>query len=258
MGSAKNSSKDNVLKAGNPKAGHPALKKDPKDPSSKWHKYDLHIHSHYSPCGITSPEDILRRAKLAGLDGIAITDHDTMKAYPILKKLNKDKDFEIIPGMEISTQYGDVLALYLREEIKTKDFFGLIREIKKQGGMIIIPHPYTISNRYSFRYPFDKLKDIAKKEHLIIAVEVFNSRNFARFNKKSKEAASKYGFTEVASSDAHIPLDIGQGYTMFKGDLRTAIHKGKTKVGGSTPYNIVSNVLAIASTHVFSRFRKLD
>lgn len=201
-------------------------------------KYDLHIHSHYSPCSIIKPEDILRLAKERGLNGIAITDHDTMKAYSILKKLNKDKDFEIIPGEEIETNYGHLLGLYLHKEIKSRDLLEAIDEIKSQGGIVIVPHPFTFASIHTFSYSLAKLKG------KIDAVETFNSRNFPHYNELAKKEALKCGFTQVGSSDAHIKSDISNGYTLFEGDLRKAIKNKKTKVGGTTKYAFISNLCA--------------
>lgn len=218
-------------------------------------KYDLHIHSHYSPCSIISPKTILKRAKKAGLNGIAITDHHTMKAYPILKKLNSDKNFEIIPGEEITTQYGDVLALYIKEEIHTRDFFELIKEVKRQKGIIIIPHPITISNKYSFRYSLNNLRK--KLNGIDFGFEIFNSRNFVSLNNKSKLLSEKHDFSQTGSSDAHLPIDIGNGYTLFNGDLRTAIKNGKTIAGGTTKYNLPSCAISVISTYFFHPIKKI-
>jgi predicted metal-dependent phosphoesterase TrpH len=205
---------------------------------NKLKKYDLHIHSNYSPCSYIKPEDILRIAKERGLNGIAITDHDTLKAYPILKKLNKDKNFEIIPGEEIYTNYGDVIGLYLSKEIKSRDFFEAIKEIKNQGGIVIIPHPFTIASVRKFKYSLAKLKG------KIDAVETFNSRNFPHYNELAKKEALKYGFAQTGSSDSHIKADISNGYTLFEGDLRKAIKNKKTQVGGTTKYVFISNICA--------------
>jgi hypothetical protein len=221
-------------------------------------KYDLHIHSHYSPCSIISPKMILKRAKKAGLNGIAITDHHTLKAYSILKRLNKDKNFEIIAGEEITTQYGDVLALYLKKEIKTRDFFELIKEVKRQNGIIIIPHPITISKKYSFRYPLKDLKKIFKG--IDFGFEIHNSRNFIVLNNKSKILAKKHNFAQTGSSDAHLPIDIGNGYVLFnetKDDLRSALKYARTIAGGTTKYNVLSCGISIISTHFFYYIRKI-
>jgi predicted metal-dependent phosphoesterase TrpH len=200
-------------------------------------KYDLHMHSYYSRCSRNKPEDILKAAKRAGLNGIAITDHHTMRAYPILKKLNKDKNLEIISGMEIKTQYGDVLALYIKKEIKSRDLFEVIREVRRQGGIIIIPHPFRIASWLRFRYPLEKLKG------KIDAIEAFNSRNFSHCNVVASKEALRLGIPQVGSSDAHMILDIGNGYTMFDGDLRRALRNRKTRVGGTTKYVLLSGIV---------------
>jgi len=201
-------------------------------------KYDLHIHSNFSNDSIIAPADILRIAKEKGLNGIAITDHDTMRAYSVLKKLNKDKDFEIIPGEEIHTNYGHFLGLYLRKEIKSRDLFEAIDEVHNQGGIVVIPHPITIASIHNFNYSLGKLKG------KIDAVEAFNSRNFKRHNDLAQKEILKYGYAQVGSSDSHIKSDIGNGYTLFYGDLRDAIKNKETIVGGTTKYGFVSNLCA--------------
>lgn len=207
-------------------------------------KYDLHVHSYYSRCSRNRPEDILKAAKRAGLNGIAITDHHTLKAYPILKRLNKDKDFEIIPGEEITTQYGDVLGLYLHKEIRSREFFKVIKEIHDQGGIVIIPHPYRAVPWQRLGYPLDRLKDE------IDALETFNSRTVFGKNGTAKREAVRLKIPQVGSSDAHMILDIGMGYTLFRGDLRKALKAGKTQSGGSTRYGMISGLKAFANKNI--------
>ena len=197
-------------------------------------KYDLHAHTYYSTCASNKPESILKAAKKQGLNGIAITDHNTIKGALKVKKLNKDKDFEVIIGEEISTDAGDVIALYIKEEIKTKSLMEAIDKIKEQNGIIIIPHPFRPVPWLKFRYPLEKL--VGKVD----AIETFNSRNPNFANKAAEKAIKNLDFSRVGSSDAHIQLDIGKGYTLFKGDLRTAIKKRKTAPGGTTLFGALS------------------
>lgn len=200
----------------------------------KLKKYDLHMHSYYSDCSRNKPKDILKMAKAVGLNGIAITDHHTLKAYPILKKLNIDKNFEIIPGEEITTQYGDVIALYIKSEIKTRDFLQVVKEVKSQGGLIVIPHPFRNMPGITAKFPLEKFKD------KIDAIEVFNSRTLTSANFKAKVMAEKLGLAQTGSSDGHILVDIGKGYTLFKGDLKKAILSRKTRAEGTNKYGLWS------------------
>ena len=71
-------------------------------------KYDLHTHTKHSPCSNLKAEILLRIAKKKGLDGIAVTDHDTIKGGLDVFKLNKDRDFEVIVGSEIKTKKAEV------------------------------------------------------------------------------------------------------------------------------------------------------
>lgn len=207
-------------------------------------KYDLHVHSYYSRCSRNRPEDILKAAKRAGLNGIAITDHHTLQAYPILKRLNKDRNLEIIPGEEITTQYGDVIALYIKSEIKSRDFFQVVKEIHSQGGLVIIPHPFRHVPWTKFKYPLNRLKG------KIDAVEGFNSRNLSHANSKAQTEASRFKIPQVGSSDAHMIIDIGNGYTLFEGDLHKAIKTGRTVIGGTTKYSIISGAKAFINKNV--------
>ncbi len=80
--------------------------------------FDLHIHSKYSHDSYLSPPQIIKIAEKRGLDGIAITDHNTLKGGIETSKINNKDDFIVIVGSEIKTEYGDVIGLFLNEEIK--------------------------------------------------------------------------------------------------------------------------------------------
>jgi len=101
-------------------------------------RYDLHVHTKYSkPCGHMEPATLLKIAKKRNLDGVAVCDHNTTKGALAVRKLNKDQNLEVIPGIEIKTQYGDVLLYYVQEEIKSYDLFEML-DAPVQG--IFIPY----------------------------------------------------------------------------------------------------------------------
>lgn len=80
-------------------------------------KLDPHIHTLYSGDSKNIPDDIVKIAKKRGLDAIAITDHNTIKGYEVIAKRNIE-DILIIPGIEISTREGHIVALGITEEIE--------------------------------------------------------------------------------------------------------------------------------------------
>ena len=71
-------------------------------------KGDYHIHTNYSD-GVFSPEKIVDLALAAGLQAIALTDHDNVLSYNVAKEYLKTKevDMKLIQGIEVNTLYKD-------------------------------------------------------------------------------------------------------------------------------------------------------
>jgi len=106
-------------------------------------KIDLHVHSKYSFDSRLEPKTIIEIAKKRNLDGIAITDHDSLKGSIEAKEIAKD--LLIIEGSEINTISGEILAYGIQEEIKPKlPIEETIDQIHEQGGIAVTPHPYDL------------------------------------------------------------------------------------------------------------------
>jgi len=212
-------------------------------------KYDLHNHTHYSSCSNLKPEILLKLVKKKGMDGIAVTDHNTIKGALKVKKLNKDKDFEVIVGEEVDTNYGDVLTYYLQKEIKSHDFFSVVDEVKKQNGLIIIPHPFrlSINPKHKFKYPLKKLRD------KIDAIECFNARMLPGNNEKAQRLAKKLDIPGTGGSDAHFWFEIGRAYTIFDDNLRKALKQKKTSYKGTILYGPFGGLLSFLRNRLISR-----
>ena len=208
-------------------------------------KYDLHIHSKYSSDGILEPEKIVKIATKRGLDGIAVTDHNTIKGGLKAKKYETD-DFKVIVGSEISTERGEIIGLFLEEEIKSKDVQEVISEIKEQNGIIIIPHPFD-GLRHSAFHPAEE------DAKLIDCIEGFNSRCvYQKYNKESVEFAMKHSLTITAGSDAHFANEIGNaGIITGTEDIRDALLKNDIKLFGRR-----SSLVNHVGTKVLKTWRK--
>lgn len=189
-------------------------------------KYDLHIHSKYSPDGILDSRKIVKIAIKKGLNGIAITDHNTIKGGLEAKKY-ETKDFKVIIGSEISTERGEITGLFLSEEVKSRDVQDVISEIKEQNGIVIIPHPFD-GLRHSAFYPTEE------DTKFIDCIEGFNSRCiYQKYNKKAVEFATKHNLTIIAGSDAHFLNEIGNaGITTDTENIKKAIVKSDIKIFG--------------------------
>jgi hypothetical protein len=166
-------------------------------------KIDLHVHTRHSPDCKEDPEAVVRATREIGLGAVAITDHDTIKGGLEARRLAGD-DLEIIVGSEVMTEKGEVIGYFLTEEIRSKDFFEVVDEIKDQGGMVSIPHPFDYIRFTSSLLPG---KDMLKAVDM---VEVLNSRCLLEwFNRKAQKVAHKYDLTAVAGSDAHTIRELG-------------------------------------------------
>ena len=208
-------------------------------------KYDLHIHSKYSSDGILDLKKIVKIATKRGLNGIAITDHNTIKGGIKAKKYETE-DFKVVVGSEIMTERGEITGLFLSEEIKSKDVQDVISEIKYQKGIVIIPHPFD-ELRHSAFHPTEE--DI----NFIDCIEGFNSRCvLQKYNDRAVEFGTKHNLAIVGGSDAHFLNEIGEGgITTEAEDIREAIMKNDVKVFGKR-----SPLVNHAGTKVLKLWRK--
>lgn len=169
--------------------------------------FDLHIHSSYSYDSILKPRKIIDVAIKKGLDGIAITDHNTIQGGLEARNINKDPNLVVIVGCEIYTDIGDIIGLFLEQEIKSRDHMGVIREIKDQGGIVVLPHPYR-----SHKLNPQLIENVD-------AIEAFNSINNESENIKASKLAEKYKKPILAGSDAHFASEIGNATSAIDGSL---------------------------------------
>lgn len=201
--------------------------------SLKKMKYDLHTHSKYSSDGILDPQKMVKIAIKRGFNGIAITDHDTIKGGLEAKKYETD-DFKVIVGCEVTTTRGEIIGLFLSEEIKSNHFHDVIDEIKAQNGVLVVPHPFDEMRTSTFNLKKEDIKYINN-------VEIFNSRCVhQKYNQNASLFAKKNNLGVTGGSDAHFTNEIGNaGIITEYDDVRTAILKNDLEVFGkrSTPLN---------------------
>jgi len=163
-------------------------------------RLDLHTHSAASPDGRMSIDELVRAARAAGLDGVAVTDHDAVLTDPPAYD-----DFLVIPGCEFSTEYGHLLGLFLREPIGRLSFAQTAEAIRAQGGLAVLAHP------------FERTRDAARfvaLAPLLDGVEVWNGRAERKIrdaNALALQFAADTGLRQFAGSDAHLPRELGNG-----------------------------------------------
>jgi predicted metal-dependent phosphoesterase TrpH len=152
---------------------------------------------------MTSLESVLAVCHKKSIQRLAITDHNTIFGARLAHQLAPEM---IIIGEEIMTQQGELLALFLQEEIPA----GLppieaINQLRAQKAFISVSHPFDRMRRGHW-----SPNDLEHILPLVDAIEIFNSRCMLPwFNWQAATFARLHGLCGTAGSDAHTPGEIG-------------------------------------------------
>jgi len=218
--------------------------------------FDLHMHSRFSIDSSMNPNDMVKIAKRKGLNGIAVTDHDTIKGGLEAAK-NVKEGFHVIVGAELKTEICELIGLFLNEEIKKTNPLEVIDAVRSQGGLTILPHPYRTN--LIFRWsPKTAPVEIAKK---VDAIEVYNARTTVSSNDKAFSLATNLHKPMVAGSDAHFYLEMGNAQTILpylndEEELRKSILKGETIIKKKS-YTFIRAVPFYCLGFFYSRTRNI-
>lgn len=103
-------------------------------------RYDFHMHTRYSNDSLMDPRKLVALAMARGLSGIAVTDHDSI-AGGLEAQALAPRGFHVIVGSEVATAAGDIVGLFLRHDVATRDPLEAIAGIHEQDGIAFLPHP---------------------------------------------------------------------------------------------------------------------
>jgi len=169
-------------------------------------RVDLHTHTEYSSDSELPLVRAVEGWQRAGIDCVAITDHNTIAGALALREW---APLRIIVGSEVRTCEGEIIGLFLEEEIAR----GLtpeetIRQIRDQAGLVMIPHPFD-------RFRGSRLSEAALMRILpqVDIFEVFNARTaFERDNRRAAALADEHGLIPAVGSDSHTAHELGRSY----------------------------------------------
>ncbi len=186
---------------------------------------DFHVHTSHSFDSLTPPKMAIEIARRRGLDGIAVTDHDTISGAVAAAEANRYSDFLVIPGIEVKSDRGDIIGLYLKRDIKSRTFADVIDEIHEQGGVAYLPHPIRTFGAAA-------VPEILAGYPGIDRWELYNGRY-----DRAETAAARAAFTQLSiahplcGSDAHFPWEIG----LFRARFSELPRDARTLLAASTP-----------------------
>jgi predicted metal-dependent phosphoesterase TrpH len=222
-------------------------------------RIDLHCHSEASPDSSSPFIDIANRCLEKEISVQAITDHNCIWGAQELQQYvnaRNDLPLTIIVGEEISTTEGELIGLFLTEKVEA----GLtpeetVREIKDQGGLVLLPHGFDPLKRWHLR-----VEAREKIRSSIDIVETFNSRiSRPYWNHAAMKWAEEHGGLVSAGSDAHTVADVGNAWVEVPArplrspqDLLSALAEG-------TPMGVWTHpVIAFLYKMVDRTRRKID
>ena len=195
---------------------------------------DLHVHSAISPCSSLSVGEILGNARAAGLDGVCITDHDTVAVLAQIREGFQPDGLLVLVGMEYTTPQGDFLVFGPVEDLRPGlDGRRLIRAVHGAGGAVVAAHPFR-----TWR-PADVSVLDAR-----CAIEVENGRNTEAENRSAAELAGRLDAVAVSGSDAHTMGELGRRPTRFTVPVRTrADLVGALRRGCCAPFHCLADAI---------------
>ena len=199
---------------------------------------DLHIHTIFSYDGTATVPAVLRCAKELGLDVIAITDHDEIAGALLAIDLAPHYGVEVIPGIEITTADGDLLAFFIKEKVAPGlSLVETVLKVRELGGVCVAPHPMAGGMGMKSLNAYTIFKALRKPEvaDTLIGIEAYNGTSIDRIsNHYARILANRLGIAQTGSSDAHILDTIGFGVTEFDGksagDLLHALKNATTRL----------------------------
>lgn len=176
---------------------------------------DTHVHENkYSFDSFIDFKESVELAKLIGLDGICITNHDNNYLRNEIGDSAKINGVLVIVGSEVLTHEGDILVFGLKD-IPTEKMSAeeLLTLVKKHKGAAIAAHPFRNNNR-------GMGENMRKVSHLLTGIESFNGSTYPYHNLQSYALATEINISSLGASDAHRLEKLGTYATMFYNAIR--------------------------------------
>ena len=200
------------------------------------YKVDFHVHTDASADGRSSLAELAAAAKAAGLDAMAVTDHN--QCTPVPERL---EGVLLIPGCEVSTQVGHITGLFLSQPLDLTVLWanGLptgqaaVEEIRRRGGLAVLAHPFQKPEADAARYSFP-----------LDGVETANARaayKNPQAHRQAADFAAARKLPSIGGSDGHSAAEVGSAYTLIEAEALTLAALREAVAAGSCQGALVRN-----------------
>lgn len=205
-------------------------------------RLDLHVHSRHSLDARGTVLDLALEAKRKGMQGFALTDHDTVAGHNEIAAASERTGLLIVPGVETTTAEGHVIALGVAQA--PPPGLGLretLEQVRDQGGVGLAAHPLRLLTGIGPR----GLRRRAE-EGALHAAEARNAREGRLAQANTERLCRELGLAMTGGSDAHLVKETGQVWARFDEPLATvedvldAVAGGRCRAQGSpTPRRVI-------------------
>jgi predicted metal-dependent phosphoesterase TrpH len=210
-------------------------------------KADLHIHTTYSD-GMGTVRAMLEAASRTDLDVIAITDHDEIRGALEAADMAPRYGLEVIPGVEITTRQGHLLALFVEQTFpRGLSLKETVLRVAAAGGVCVAAHP---TGQFIPSLSAGDIREAVEDPDVaatLLGIEVYNGGlPFLRNNRSAQELGDLVGLAQLAGSDSHLLWTVGMCHTGFPGttarNLRYALQRRLTvPVAGARPFRFFTD-----------------
>jgi predicted metal-dependent phosphoesterase TrpH len=190
-------------------------------------RLDLHVHSSFSPDGRASIDELVGRLAALGLEGLAVTDHNTLAGLRRVHELRRERpELLLLPGVEVSAAEGHLLVYGLDEVPPPhRPAAEVIDWARARGGVPVLAHPFRRTHGVG----------AALARGLpVAAIETTNGHNGPRSDARARDVAAGRGLGTTGGSDAHVLVELGRAWTRFPDDARTVDDLLRALTGGRT------------------------
>jgi predicted metal-dependent phosphoesterase TrpH len=163
----------------------------------------FHVHTRRSFDSVLSARKIVSRARSMQTDVLVITDHNTLQGSLDAQRFAGGDGPLVIVAAEYQSDKGDIIGMFLREEIHSRSAAEIISQIHAQGGLAVLPHPF---------------KAHALDDGLLAGIDIietFNARCTAADNARAGQLATQLNLPRIAGADAHCSLELDAAFNRF-------------------------------------------
>ncbi len=198
-------------------------------------RIDLHNHTVFSPDSSSTVEETIASALKNGMDGIAVTDHNSIKGSERALALAGGR-LVVVTGSEVSTADGHLLCLGIKEDIpRGLPMAETVEKVTALGGVAVPSHPFRLGTGAG---------PAVLRTLKVQAIETLNGRNLNSRNRRAERYAREKGIGSTGGSDSHGPSEVGRAFTVLEGnglsadDVLAAIAGGRC-TGSGTGQNML-------------------